>query len=322
MPYIDVGTAAVRERIELQWAAARDARDAAAVEMAEDATAETWTKRAEPMGGSCASCDEMTASIDLDGDGLVSRCEVTAPPTSNSCMARRMLTLSAATAGRTSLSRLLRLPVQGAPRCHVYGHALPAQVNALYRPLERMQREGSSALAPGCAAMYTCLSRDGSCVVAPVEQNGEAAEEAVGEILLAPRPSCLVPCPTAKLLAPRPDPLASSPVPPPTDPSATHRLAARGSTGEALCDRGDLGPWPCLEAGCEPHGIAISCSRLASSSCDARLDEVWAAPQRWAARMRVWEVCPHACGLCGGGPGAEQPDQQQGRGGQMGSCDA
>lgn len=172
----------------------------------------------------------------------------------------------------------------------------------------------------------------------------------------------------------------------------------------ALCRRGDLGPFPCLEDGCEKHTVAIGCRELAAvrglsgfllptsyflcptsyptegarfcerrtllsnrlpsslrtccmqcriapqcifmldwpygilpttrplifsscdagscdaccaqSSCNMQLGEIWRAPQRWAARMRVWEACPQACRLCG------EPERAQGPNEDAGSCDA
>ena len=70
--------------------------------------------------------------------------------------------------------------------------------------------------------------------------------------------------------------------------------------GLTLCERGDLGPFPCLEAGCEASGVAVSCDHLArdARACARKFSDVWTHPQLWSAAMRVREACPIACGLC------------------------
>ena len=101
-----------------------------------------------------------------------------------------------------------------------------------------------------------------------------------------------------------------------SDAAAARREKGEEEVGPALCSRGDLGPFPCLESGCHAHGLAIGCRHLAKGgACDKTFGDVWQRPQGWAARLRVWEACPHACDLC------DEPQEAERRP-IMGSCDA
>eukprot|EP00966_Prymnesium_polylepis_P123374 2852604-Prymnesium_polylepis.1 len=106
-------------------------------------------------------------------------------------------------------------------------------------------------------------------------------------------------------------------------PTPHFRAPARApalADAQALCATADLGPFPCLEEGCDGR-IAISCSTLArGDACPLRARDVWDRPQRWLAADRVEDLCPHACGRCG--------DIRRRHGGDVGdtlmrsSCDA
>ena len=164
----------------------------------------------------------------------------------------------------------------------------------LHRPLERLAQPaertaaehpagevlGASQLHPRCADLYRCLSTAESCVAAPTAERP-----------LAPPPDA------APRRAGWRGRLTTGLSEPETQAGgATAAATALETIGDALCSRGDLGPFPCLEEGC--YAVAIPCSDLAESSCDARFAEVWAAPQSWLRDMRVWEACPVACGMC------------------------
>jgi hypothetical protein len=101
------------------------------------------------------------------------------------------------------------------------------------------------------------------------------------------------------------------------------RHAVESSRGEPPCEQGDLGPFPCLEEGCEAHGVAITCGALRrGGACEKAMTDVWKRPQHWAAGMLVSDVCPVACGRCG--RDVETTPAGGGGGGheRIGSCDA
>lgn len=227
------------------------------------------------------------------------------------------------------------------------------EANFLYTPLAALaRRRGSpppSELAPGCEALYRCFMTT-PAVVTEVSPPTQVQAGAKGEAaLLAGEEALLVDASTTSDVR---QPEAVDP----TDKEAVNHpeqgtdhpehalagsdLAAQSTDWDAhsdggvawidgaeqaeteighACARDDLGPWPCLESGCDVHGVVISCARLAGGGvCDQLFRNVWERPQRWIAHMRVWEACPHACGLCG------RTTTRRGRGARnsMGSCDA
>ena len=95
--------------------------------------------------------------------------------------------------------------------------------------------------------------------------------------------------------------LATSPPMPQANQDLPHtREVIEMKATSQMCHAGDLGPFPCFEEGCERYtGIVMDCPRLKEGgACSDLFSQVWKQPQSWAARLRVWEACPHSCGLC------------------------
>lgn len=162
-------------------------------------------------------------------------------------------------------------------------------LQALLRTVSRRKDLTESRLMPGCARLYRCLAIPARPPKHHDDQNGirEGVEAQASH--------------GAKAAA------------------ADWQEGEKGEeeVGPALCSRGDLGPFPCLESGCHAHGLAIGCRHLAKGgACDKTFGDVWQRPQGWAARLRVWEACPHACDLC------DEPQEAERRPPMMGSCDA
>lgn len=155
-----------------------------------------------------------------------------------------------------------------------------------------------TALPPACAALYRCLEGDGAPPARAPAAGGQTLHQTSADDVADGETTVGV------AVGAGGDAVTLSRAP-----------WEESEVGEALCARGDLGPFPCLEDGCEPHGVAISCARLAKGkACDEPFTSVWRRPQRWMEGLRAWEACPVACGLCGE---AEPPPSPQ-----MGSCDA
>ena len=104
-------------------------------------------------------------------------------------------------------------------------------------------------------------------------------------------------------------------------------LTASASTATAACARDDLGPFPCIEAGCPEEAPLVGCRYLAAGGvCELPVTEVWERPLAWLAAdgAHVWQACPHACGLCPQEPRRRHDHDHDplSGGGALGSCDA
>lgn len=192
------------------------------------------------------------------------------------------------------------------------GSVSRCEMGMLYTPLaDLVRQEGGRlhALQPGCRELYQCLE-----VPPPEPPSPLSAEVRTPDCVRAPGQSGAAPSATDSVSVGGSGALRS------VDSASTHR---EEEVDAALCQRGDLGPFPCFEPGCEKYEAVISCGVLGRShdGCNSKFAELWTRPQRWAANMRVWEACPVACGLCELQRRSWR-SSMGGSGGGGGSCDA
>ena len=309
---MDVGSAAVRAWLEERWEgeyAAMSARDPAEGTATEGTTAEGTATEAMAAGKTAAQpakavVVDAAARVSVGASGHV------AQHADGDALSPTVNSSASSFVASAPSSFTCPNPTELASAFDLDGDAAisSCEIKFAYQPLAALLRDAGRPrdvrprqLMPGCAALYRCLA-------APAKAADPVKAAAPAEMVAPPSQGG-----PQEALKKDDDMAAEETV------VEEEKEREEEVVGEALCRRGDLGPFPCLEPGCAAHGIAIGCRQLArGTACDKRFSEVWARPQGWAARLRVWEACPRACSLC-----AEEPGPRRGMPTQnMGSCDA
>ena len=346
MPYVDVGSPAVRAWLEERWEgehAEMSAREEQAREEQEEGEeqgkgTQAQETKAEATAAEAKAAEEKAAegatvhpSDAANMDEAAVRVSVGASGDVSKPSAASSTTFSTSSTSAASFSCPNATELSSAFDLDRDSTISSCEFKFAYQPLAALLRDAARPkdvaarqLMPGCAALYRCLAAPAKAApakAAPAKAAQAKAAPAKAETVSEDKPQEGVQmgedkAAEAVVEEEKEDVLESV-----TEDKEEDKEEEKEEeeVGEALCRRGDLGPFPCLEPGCAAHGIAIGCTQLArGTACDKRFSDVWARPQGWAARLRVWEACPRACSLCG-----EEPAGRSGAPARnMGSCDA